>query len=84
MIKIAIVTATRAEYGLLNPVIRKLRSYETSDLKVEVIVTGTHLKNNMVIQFGKFKKIKFELIIGLRYQLNHRQKRIYLRIRLIL
>lgn len=44
MIKIAIVTATRAEYGLLNPVIRKLRSYETSDLKVEVIVTGTHLK----------------------------------------
>ena len=35
MIKIAIVTATRAEYGLLNPVIRKLRSYETSDLKLE-------------------------------------------------
>ena len=44
MIKIAIVTATRAEYGLLNPVIRQLRKYETSTLKVEVIVTGTHLK----------------------------------------
>ena len=44
MIKIAIVTATRAEYGLLNPVIRQLRMYETSALKVEVIVTGTHLK----------------------------------------
>lgn len=44
MIKIAIVTATRAEYGLLNPVIRQLRTYETSALKVEVVVTGTHLK----------------------------------------
>ena len=43
MIKIAIVTATR-EYGLLNPVIRQLRMYETSALKVDVIVTGTHLK----------------------------------------
>lgn len=44
MTKIAVVTATRAEYGLLNPVIRQLRKYEISTLKVEVIVTGTHLK----------------------------------------
>lgn len=41
--KIAVVTATRAEYGLLSPVIRELRKYECEDLRVELIVTGTHL-----------------------------------------
>lgn len=40
---IAIVTATRAEYGLLNPMIKELRTYESSDFRVELIVTGTHL-----------------------------------------
>lgn len=43
MVKLAVVTATRAEYGLLAPVIRRLRSYESKDLKIELIVTGTHL-----------------------------------------
>jgi len=43
MKKIAVVTSTRAEYGLLSPVIRELRKSENEDLKVELIVTGTHL-----------------------------------------
>ena len=43
MKKIAVVTATRAEYGLLVPVIRELRKNENDDLQVELIVTGTHL-----------------------------------------
>lgn len=43
MKKIAVVTATRAEYGLLSPVIKALRKQENSNLKVELIVTGTHL-----------------------------------------
>lgn len=43
MVKLAVVTATRAEYGLLAPVIRRLRSYENNDLRIELIVTGTHL-----------------------------------------
>ena len=43
MIKIAVVTATRAEYGLLSPVVRELRKFENSDVKIELIVTGTHL-----------------------------------------
>lgn len=46
MKQIAIVTATRAEYGLLLPVILKLRQYETNDFKVKLIVTGTHLCND--------------------------------------
>lgn len=45
MKKIAIVTATRAEYGLLYPVICHLREYESTDLRVELIVTGTHLSD---------------------------------------
>ena len=43
MKKIAVVTATRAEYGLLSPVIKELRAKESSYLKIELIVTGTHL-----------------------------------------
>ncbi len=43
MKKIAIVTATRAEYGLLAPVIKELRKYENSKFRAELIVTGTHL-----------------------------------------
>lgn len=43
MRKIAVITATRAEYGLLSPVIKELRSRECEKLKVELVVTGTHL-----------------------------------------
>ena len=43
MERLAVVTATRAEYGLLAPVILRLRNYEDKELKVELIVTGTHL-----------------------------------------
>ncbi len=45
MKKVAIVTATRAEYGLLMPVIRELRKYESDTFKAELIVTGTHLSD---------------------------------------
>lgn len=43
MKSVAIVTSTRAEYGLLSPVIKHLRQHENSDFKVDLIVTGTHL-----------------------------------------
>ena len=43
MKKIAVVTATRAEYGLLSPVIKELRKLESDKFKVDLIVTGTHL-----------------------------------------
>lgn len=41
MKKIAIVTATRAEYGLLTPLIRKV--IEDCELGLDLIVTGSHL-----------------------------------------
>lgn len=43
MIKIAVVTSTRAEYGLLQPVVREFRKHEPADLRVSLVVTGTHL-----------------------------------------
>ena len=39
--KIAIVTATRAEYGLLTPLIRRVA--EDEDLELDLCVTGAHL-----------------------------------------
>lgn len=39
--KIGVVTTTRAEYGLLKPLIKKIN--ENSDTELNLIVTGTHL-----------------------------------------
>lgn len=41
MKRICVLTATRADYGLLAPIIRKLIEYD--DLDVRVAVTGAHL-----------------------------------------
>lgn len=39
--KTAVVTATRAEYGILQPLIRKL--HQDSGVELQLLVTGTHL-----------------------------------------
>lgn len=41
MKKVAVVTATRAEYGILRPLIFRLK--EEQEICLQVIVTGTHL-----------------------------------------
>lgn len=56
MKKIAIVTATRAEYGLLSPVIRELRKREGSELRIDLIVTGTHLSERYGMTVGEIKE----------------------------
>jgi len=56
MKKIAIVTATRAEYGLLSPVIRELRKLESNLFKAELIVTGTHLNSNYGMTVEEIEK----------------------------
>ncbi len=43
MIEIAVVTTTRAEFGLLLPVLKQLRKYENEMLMVRLVVSGTHL-----------------------------------------
>jgi UDP-hydrolysing UDP-N-acetyl-D-glucosamine 2-epimerase len=42
MKKICVVTATRAEYGLLRPVLFKLN--QSNRVQLQIIVTGTHLE----------------------------------------
>lgn len=53
MMKISIITATRAEYGLLRPVIKRLRA--SGYFQVELTVTGMHLST----EFGStYKEIE--------------------------
>lgn len=46
MKRIAIITATRAEFGLLMPILKKIRRYEDNFFRADLIVTGTHLSEN--------------------------------------
>ena len=43
MKKICIVTATRAEYGILTPLIKRIQDEE--GLELQLVVTGTHLSD---------------------------------------
>ena len=61
MKKIAVITSTRAEYGLLSPVIRELRKHESSDFKVELIVTGTHLSQDYGFTINEIKEDKIRI-----------------------
>lgn len=56
MKKIAVVTATRAEYGLLSPVIQALRMRENNELRSELIVTGTHLSEKYGMTIHEIKE----------------------------
>ncbi len=53
MKKIAVLTATRAEYGLLRPVIRKLNS--KTEIKVCLAVTGAHLSPEFGMTINEIK-----------------------------
>ncbi len=50
---IAVLTGTRAEYGLLRPVIKRLLSQ--SELKVSVLVTGAHLSKDFGYTVNEIK-----------------------------
>lgn len=50
MYKVCVVTGTRAEYGLLRPLLIKLNGYDSIDL--QLVVTGSHLSE----QFGNTQK----------------------------
>ncbi len=41
MKSVAVITSTRADYGLLRPVLKQL--FKRSEIKVDLIVTGSHL-----------------------------------------
>lgn len=54
MSKIAVLTATRAEYGLLKPIIDKLSI--NPNLQVELIVTGAHLSPEFGLTYKEIEK----------------------------
>jgi GDP/UDP-N,N'-diacetylbacillosamine 2-epimerase (hydrolysing) len=52
--KVCVLTATRAEYGLLKPVIRELRIDETLD--VRVVATGAHLSPEFGLTYQEIEQ----------------------------
>lgn len=56
MFKVCVVTATRAEYGLLNPLMREISN--NPKMQLQLLVTGTHLSSlygttmNQIIEDG--------------------------------
>lgn len=56
MKRIAVITATRAEYGLLFPVIKELRKLESDSFRAELIVTGTHLSADYGMTIEEIEK----------------------------
>ncbi|MCG8540269.1 MAG: UDP-N-acetylglucosamine 2-epimerase [Clostridia bacterium] len=57
--KICIVTGTRAEYGLLKPLIDAIR--EDNDLKLQIIVTGMHLSPEFGLTYKELEKAGLEI-----------------------
>ena len=54
MKKIAILTATRAEYGLLSPIMKKLQL--NPEIDVRVVVTGAHLSPEFGMTVNEIKE----------------------------
>lgn len=59
MRSICVVTATRAEYGLLRPVVQKLA--ESADLQLRLVVTGAHLCPRLGLTVTEIEKDGFAI-----------------------
>lgn len=58
---IGILTGTRAEYGLLKPVMQKVE--QDKDLNLCLIVTGMHLSEQFGYTYREIEKMDLELTI---------------------
>ena len=59
MKRISVITGTRADYGILRPVIRKI--HESKKLELCLIVTGTHLSKKHGMTINEIKKDRFPI-----------------------
>lgn len=57
--KICVLTATRAEYGLLRPVIEKLNT--VLEFEVKLAVTGTHLSEQFGLTYREIEEDGFDI-----------------------
>lgn len=68
MKKVCVVTGTRAEYGLLKPVIDKI--YRSNELELQLVVTGMHLSAEFGLTYKEIEKdgypiaYKVEMLLG--------------------
>lgn len=60
MIKIGVLTSSRADFGIYLPLLRKLKSDDS--FKLEVIAFGTHLSKNHGYTLNEIKESNFETI----------------------
>lgn len=51
---ITVLTATRAEYGLLNPIINRLNAY--GGFEVRIVATGAHLSSEFGLTYKEIEK----------------------------
>lgn len=58
--KICVITGTRAEFGLLHPLI-KLLNQKTSGITIQIIATGAHLSPEFGLTFQEIEKAGFEI-----------------------
>ena len=78
---VAVITSTRAEFGLLLPVIKELQKYQSETFSVEVVATGTHLKQEYgytvdeMIKAGVVPDVKIEIPVESRtsFDISHNQ-----------
>ncbi|WP_352418295.1 UDP-N-acetylglucosamine 2-epimerase [Proteiniborus sp.] len=59
MKKICIVTGTRAEYGLLRPLMKKIN--EDSELELQIIATGMHLSPEFGLTYKEIEENGYEI-----------------------
>lgn len=59
MKKISILTATRAEYGLLKPVIERFKNDKL--FKTEIVVTGAHLSSEFGLTYKEIEEDGFQI-----------------------
>jgi len=68
MRKICVVTSTRADYGLLEPLIEQINS--DKELTLQLVVTGTHLSHefgNTYEEIEKRFKIDKKIVMDLAF-----------------
>lgn len=59
MKKICVVTGTRAEYGLLKPLIKKIN--QDKDLELQLVVTGMHLSPEFGLTYKEIEQDGFQI-----------------------
>ena len=61
MKKLAVVTTTRADYGLLYLIIKGFRKLEDKDFKLVLVVTGTHLVEKFGYTVSEIENDRFRI-----------------------